>query len=182
MSAPIIGWDMGTGRPVPLPVDQPQEILLSKTSQISPAAPQTNRLRIWGLHPLLVVVVTFYKRLRVDLSPDAEIPLRPENQTGTIHAFPIVKSMHPMVPVGELAELDPTLIFQNGGAFNDGTEINSGMQGIEFLITANLPGPTDYEEVCTIQVKQKNPLGCSDLAQALIDQVKIEVGPALEWS
>ena len=179
---PIIGWDMGTGRAVPLPVDQPQEILLSKTAQGSPAAPQTTTVRIWGLHPMLVVVVSFYKRLRLDLSPAAEIPLRPENQTGTIQAFPIVKSMHPMVPVVELAELDPTLVFQNGGAFDDGAEINSGMQGIEFLITANLPGPTDYEEVCTIQVKQKDPLGCVQLAQALIDQVRLEVGPPLEWS
>ena len=184
MATAITGWDFGTGRPVPLPVDPPQEILLVRAhpDAIDPTTQKAATLRIWGLHPMLVVVVTFYKRIRLDMNPDVgRAPYMDSQLQGRIQAIPIVKSMHPQRPVVEGPELPADEIFLNGGQLYDGCEINSGMQGIEFVITASLLGPSDYEEVATVQIKQKDPLGCIDLAEKLISEVKLEVGEPLSW-
>jgi hypothetical protein len=182
MANSIIGWDFGTGRPVPLPVDTPQEIKLVAAHPDATAAttPQATTLRIWNLHPMLVAVVTWYPRLRVDKDPSSG-PYPPSQLQGHVQGFPIVKTMHPQIPVLELLELPAAEIFQNGGQLIDGCEINSGMQAIELVFTVNLAGPSDHDLVATVQIKQKDPLGCINLAEALINAVRLDIGPTLAW-
>ena len=182
MATPIIGWDLGTKRPIPLPVDTPQEIKLvaAHPDPTAATASQATTLRIWNLSPMLVVTVTFYLRLRVDKDPSSG-PYPPSQVQGGIQAIPIVRTMHPQIPVLELTALPAAEIFQNGGQLIDGAEINSGMQAIEFLVTANLLGPSDHDLVATVQVKQKEALGCVELAEALVNAIRLDVGATLSW-
>ncbi len=184
-SRSIIGWDLGGVRPLDLPVDTPAEILLAHACPDlwAPSFPDITTLTIWGLHPLLKVIVTFHRRLRLDFFwGDGESgPLTPEpatNVQGTIVAWPLVKTGNPNQPYRRLTNPLPAAIFLAGGVLDDGCELGCGLQGVEFEITAQTTGPegNDYEVVSSIQAKQAFPLGCRQLATDLCAQLEIKHG------
>lgn len=178
----IIGWDFGTGRPVNLFEGDRrlQEITLVKAhpAATAPTAQQTTNLRIWGLHPCLITTVTFFKRIRDGMGPN-DGPFMDSQVTGFVKGYPIVKTSNLLQDVIQLPEIPATDLFLFGGGLYDGCELNSGMQGIEFLLTASLLGPSDHDVVATIQTKQKEALGCIDLAKKLAASMKIEMGAPL---
>ena len=188
MSA-IIGWDFGTGRPVDLPIDGVpntplNEIILVRAHHeaIAATTPLSTSLIIWGLHPLLKVCVTFFMRKRDGLGwSDGGYP--PSQVTGSIKAYPMTRTRQNKLQKIEGYELPAAQIFANGGSLAfDGCEIQAGMDGIEFVVTASLLGPSDHDVVATIQVKQAMPLGCVELAQKLVDQISIDLpNPPVEW-
>lgn len=182
---PIIGWDIGARtEPAALPIDgTPSEIILLRAhpDPTGATAMRTAVLRIWGLHPTLVVAVTNYLRVRRDKDP-SDGPFPPSQITGTVQALPIVRSGNPFQPVLEGSVMPAAQVFLNGGVLSfDGAEFSSAMQGVELLYNVQLAGPSDHDLVATVQVKQKNALGCQDLAKALIDQLQVEqvTGPVV---
>jgi hypothetical protein len=185
MTSPIMGWDLGSGRVLPLPVSTPGEITLVKAGPDLPSsttpATKTTELQIWGFHPCLLIVVAFYKRLRVGKSPSAS-PIASSELGGKLQAFPLVKTSNPQDPSHALPEIPASKWFLFGGQLEDGFEGNTGMQAVRILVTATVDGPFDHDLVCSVQVKQAQPLGCVDLANALIEQVRVEPGPPIQFT
>jgi len=186
MANSIIGWDLGNlGDAIELPVAVPGEITLVKAGpdlhSVAYPVPITkiSELRVWGLHPTLVVAVTFYKRLRLDKDP-FDSPIAETALSGKLQAYPIVRSAHRQRPLVELPELPAAQWFLFGGQLYDGFEASSAMQGFKIRASVTVQGPFDHDMCCSIQVKQRVPLGCIDLARTLIANVKVDVDPPIE--
>ena len=174
----IIGWDFGTGRPVLMEPGgpSPEEIVLvaAHPTSIAPTGEQMTRIRIWNLFPTLKVCVTIYRRIRMGKGWD-DAPFMESQVQGKNQAFPVVRTKNPGQPEKELGEIPPTQIWLYGGQLEDGCEIGSAMQGVDIITTASLLGPSDHDVVATIVVKAAEPLGCVDLAEKLIQTMKVEI-------
>lgn len=175
---PPLGWDLGSGKPLPLPVTNPFEIALVKAhhAALVPSVASTV-FDIWGFHPWLQVVVTFYKRVRLDLrDPYGSGPYPDSQLGGKLQAFPLVKTQHPEAEILQLPEF-PVAAWWTwselgvAGLYN-GFEASTGAQGIRTVITADVLGSFDHDLVATVQAFPKKPI-CPDLAKELVDQIRI---------
>lgn len=177
----FIGCDLGLGggdnaKELPCP---PHEILLieAKETYAGGEGYRYGNLEIWGLDPRLTVAVAFYRTP----NPNRTTMFAETAISATIAAYPLCLSKAGEVRYGRQL---PTDLFLGGGVIgsdypnnDDGCELETAMQGIRFNLTAIRTGATTHDIVCAIQARPNVSLGCNALAEKLIAQLIVKVGP-----
>jgi hypothetical protein len=186
MSKSLIGWDFGTGRPVPLPEKGRDHFCLYRAQPVfppfwTPFADQRQNLDIWRPDPRLSFAMTFRRQLRQGGPTDGTVAPK-TNIVCSIEAWAIERSENPSEGIVEICQLATDDLFENGGAFDDVAEFAAAIPGIRFKFVANLLGVSDHDLVASLIVLPHVSLGCIDLAQMLIERLDVTIPAPLVFA
>jgi hypothetical protein len=171
----IIGWDLGLGggeRAKELPCEPDDIVLIEAKDSFTPGEGfRYAHVQVWGLDPRLAVVCAFSR----SPNPSLNTTFNTGNITATITASTRTRSRGNILTGPPLPAVD---LFLNGGNIDaagndDGCELGTGMQGVQFDLVAQRTDATSVDIVLSIQAKPRVALGCSELARKLIRNMTV---------
>jgi hypothetical protein len=182
---PVLGWDLGTGHPVPLSRQlvagqYVQPVLVSGNETGGAGASDPVHFDIWNLHPLVMAFLSIHRRPRPEVvlvgegGEDNGLANR-DRLTATVEAWNLVKVDGTGVPT---SRIDATVLFSNGGVLDatsdEGAEIRTGSMGVRIIVRATQTDPSALEIVASLLVMQESAIGCLSLADVIKERIYVE--------
>jgi hypothetical protein len=186
MSKSLIGWDFGTGRPVPLPEQGTEAFPLYRAQpgfeeSWDPILDRRLNLDIWRVDPRLSFALQFFHQLRQGAPIDGTAAPK-TLMVGRIEAWAIRRSQNPSERTIELCQLATDDLFENGGNFDDVSEFSAALPGIRFKLSADCLGASDHDLMGSLLVLPHVSLGCIDLAEMLVERLQVNIPPPLVFT
>jgi hypothetical protein len=192
-------WDIGNGRPVPVPAAQrAREVLAVRVLDPFAVNPVEVKTGVWsfsvfGLDPRCKLVVTaFFRRSEWYADRKADGTYDPDNTlagtdgegyvSATVKA--VVVRRDALGPAHDIGEL-PADVFLNGGVLPDGCEIATAADGVRVEVACEMvTAPTSdtvcsWDIVCAVEVVPDEVLGCSGLADEIIGAIEVRIDPTV---